>query len=221
MNLTKLYHEKDAQYYGVTQAWVAELIPDNLSRVLDVGCGNGATGAWLKSIGKAQEVHGVELVEEAAEVARAVLDSVVVGNIEELDLGHPLKSFDGIIATEVLEHLVNPWDTVQKLAAYLRDGGYIIASAPNVRHYSILWQLVFLGRWRYTDSGILDRSHLRFFTRDSFASLFTQADLKIEILEPIMDYRIQRFNQVSLGIWEGILAHRYMCKAAKPQRESA
>lgn len=215
MNHTELYQDKNVQYFGVTQTWVADYIPAKLSRVLEVGCGNGATGAWLKSIGKAEEVHGVELIEDAAEIARTVLDSVVVGNIEELDLSYPLKSFDCIIATEVLEHLVNPWNTVQRLATYLRDGGCIIASSPNVRHFSVLWRLVFLGRWRYTDAGIMDRSHLRFFTRDSLAGLFTQAGLKIEYLEPILFNRSRRLNQISLGIWQDFLAHRYKCKANK------
>lgn len=215
MSQTKFYEDKEAQYYAVTQAWVADLIPEKALRVLEVGCGNGATGAWLKRIGKAQEVHGVELFEDAAAVARQVLDSVVVGNLEELQFDYPPASFDCIIATEVLEHLVDPWAAVRKLAVYLKDGGYIIASSPNVRHFRVLWALGVRGHWRYTDAGTMDRSHLRFFTHESFQELFTQAGLQVEYLEPIMGARSQLANRLSLRRAEGILAHRYKCKARK------
>ena len=215
MNQAELYQDKNPQYYGVTQAWVSDLIPTKVARVLDVGCGNGATGAWLKSMGRAQEVHGVELFEGAAALARNTLDSVTVGSIEDLILDFPPQSFDCIIATEVFEHLINPWDTVRKLSALLREGGYLIASSPNVRHYSVLWNLTVRGRWRYTNSGIMDKSHLRFFTHESFADLFVQAGLSIVYFAPIMHHRIERLNQASLRLFEGILTHRYKCKAIK------
>jgi 2-polyprenyl-3-methyl-5-hydroxy-6-metoxy-1,4-benzoquinol methylase len=211
-----LYLDKDETYYAAAQKWVADLIEGTPMRVLDVGCGDGATGVLLKQTGKAHEVHGVEFIASAAQRAESVLDSVIMGNIEELELPYQPGSFDCIVATEILEHLVDPWNTVQKLKLYLRDGGYFIASVPNVRNLAVVCDLVVRGMWQYTESGILDRSHLRFFTRSSLIEMFTQADLVVEVVGPIMaGRRFHLINQITFGLWEGFLARRYKCKARK------
>ena len=211
----RLYEQKDKTYFAVAQEWVVDLL-DGIPRILDIGCGDGATGAYLKRVGKAYEVHGVELVPSAARRAQVVLDSVIVGDIEKTTLPYPYGSFDCIIATEVLEHLFDPWQTIRQLTLYLRPGGYIIASVPNVRHIRVLWDLVIRGRWEYSDFGTLDRTHLRFFTLSSFVGLFTQAGLAVETVLPLMYPRSSRLNRVSVGLLAEFLTHRYACKAVKP-----
>lgn len=214
MSHAELYLEKPEGYFDSAQSWVADLIPSTGVRVLDVGCGEGTTGALLKSRGIAREVHGIELVEAAAARAAGRLDSVTVGNIEQMDIPFEPGSFDVIVITEVLEHLVDPWQAVRRLQTYLRDGGCIIASMPNVRNFHVLWPLLFAGKWEYQDSGILDRTHLRFFTKSSMIELFTQAGLCIDVIEPIL-YRAKYINRLLFNMPEEFLARRYMCRVRK------
>lgn len=214
MTQPDLYADKEQQYFGVEQKWVADLIEGRNLRILDVGCGDGQTGALLKREGIAKEVHGIEIVEATAQRASNWLDTVITGNIETLELPFESTSFDVIVITEVLEHLVDPWSVVRRLKNYLRNDGIIIASVPNVRNLSVIWRLV-TGRWRYTDSGILDKTHLRFFTKTLFVELFTQADMSIDRITPIMNYNLYLLNRFLLGLPEEFFTHRYSCRVKK------
>ena len=141
---------------------------DNTS-VLDVDCGNSATSQELKTIGIGCQVTGIELVESAALIAGQVLDTVYCGDIETIELQDSEECFDRILMGDVIEHLIDPWAVLTKLDRYLTDEGCIIASIPNIRNWTVLRNLVFLGEWKYTSMGILDQSHLRFFTRSSYS----------------------------------------------------
>jgi len=212
----QLYLEKNEEYYAVPQKWVSNLIDGFALRILDVGCGDGATGALLKQIGKAREVHGVEIVASAAQRAEANLDTVIVGDFENIELPYQPGSFDCILATEVLEHFADPWHAVLRLKSLLRDDGYIIASTPNIRNLTVIWGLVVRGDWHYNESGILDRTHLRFFTKSSFRDMFVQAGLTVEVLEPIlMRYKLKYLGPLLFGVWRELLTLRYTCRARK------
>ena len=161
-------------YSGGHEIYSASLRTDILplfdrpySRVLDVGCSTGNTGVMLKGRGLCDWVSGIELFEETAKVAKTRLDQVIVGPVEIALDEVADQSFDCILCLDVLEHLVDPWSVLAQLAQKLRVGGIIICSIPNIRHISVLFHLIIRGRWQYTDSGILDRTHLRFFTKDS------------------------------------------------------
>lgn len=143
-------------------------------RVLDLGCWNGDMGAHLRS--RNLEVVGLEKDAEAAAVAARRLDSVVTGDVDELDLSEIFgtERFDVIVAGDVLEHLTDPASTLRRLRPLLAHGGSIVASIPNVAHGSVRLNLL-NGDFQYTDVGLLDRTHLRFFTRRSMLSLFEDA----------------------------------------------
>ncbi len=143
-------------------------------RVLDVGCWNGDMGSRLRANNR--EVVGLEKDSAAAAIASERLDRVVCGDIEELDLPATLgqERFDAIVLGDVLEHLSEPGDVLRRLRPLLAPGGSIVASIPNVAHGSIRLNLL-NGEFRYTDVGLLDRTHLRFFTRRSLESLFEEA----------------------------------------------
>lgn len=151
------------------------LVPARVHRVLDVGCSIGATGEFLKSRYQA-EVVGIEYEPEMAKVAEKVLDRVIVGDVEQLELNSllPEQYFDCIIFGDVLEHLKDPWQLLSTVSNHLSPDGVIIVSIPNVRHYSTILALLF-GRWPYRDRGIHDRTHLRFFTLHSIKDMLTQA----------------------------------------------
>jgi SAM-dependent methyltransferase len=148
-------------------------------RILELGCGGGATGALLKERGIAAHVTGVEVVPEAVLEARKRLDAVVAGDLERLDLP-PGPAFDLVLAADVVEHLIDPWTTLRRVLDVLRPGGHFVTSTPNIRYWRILYDLGIHGRWEYADSGILDRTHLRFFTRASILELHDELGLIVE-----------------------------------------
>ena len=178
-----LYAGKAPQYFGGARTEIEPLLPEHARRVLEIGCGAGANIAWLRSIRNVQYAAGVELVPDAARRAAAVLDAIVVGNVESLELPFQLHSFDLILALYVLEHLVDPWTVVRRLHQLLRPGGAIIASIPNVGHYSIAIPLALRGRWDYAYEGILDRTHLRFFVERTAVELMRSSGLVVDKID--------------------------------------
>ena len=165
-------------YYSSTREDLLTLVPANARRVLDVGCGAGQLGRGLKEQ-CAREVVGIELDRSAAQIAAGVLDRVICTAVESIPVKELDPPYDCIIFGDVLEHLVDPWATLSRLATILTSDGSIVASLPNVAHWSVIAGLL-KGRWEYQDRGVLDRTHLRFFTRRSIVDLFAQAGLIIE-----------------------------------------
>lgn len=165
------------QYYSFERPEVCACVPGTAKTILDVGCASGRLGAALK---KRQDcvVVGVEYEPEIANEARYLLDDVIVGDIEEKVGTLPSDYFDCIVLADVLEHLRSPEAVLQKLSRTLKDTGTIVASIPNVRHWSVLRPLL-EGDWNYEDAGILDRTHLRFFTRKSIQKLFADCGYTI------------------------------------------
>lgn len=165
-------------YYHATRPDLAALIPASARRILDIGCGAGGLGRLLKERQPCW-VTGVELVPAVAEQARGVLDEVLVGDAETIVQGRPPQPFDCVVCGDVLEHLRDPGRLLQRLREdWLAPGGLVVASVPNVRHWSVIQQLL-EGRWDYADAGLLDRTHLRFFTRTTLYFLFAEAGFQI------------------------------------------
>lgn len=179
---------------------ILNLVPDNVRRVLDVGCSIGILGEQLKQRFGA-EVVGVELDEQMAKIAKEKLDKVIIGNVEKINLADYLAPnyFDCIIFADILEHLENPWDVLKGATSFLNNEGAIITSIPNVRHYTTIINLLFRGYWPYRERGIHDRTHLRFFTLKNIREMFQNSGLKIVRIE--RNYRIierpHRLNRFS------------------------
>jgi 2-polyprenyl-3-methyl-5-hydroxy-6-metoxy-1,4-benzoquinol methylase len=152
--------------------------------VLDVGCHHGGFGKALRSAGTAPTVWAVEADPEAAKIAEANYDRVIVGPYPDA-LADVDMLFDCIIFNDVLEHMVDPWATLRATATYLAPEGTVVASIPNVRHIKVVANLLLRGDWTYTDMGILDRTHLRFFTAKTIRALFADSGFKVERLEGI------------------------------------
>lgn len=151
-------------YYGFARPEVVAIVEPKGKRVLDIGCAGGAMGAAMLE-GGATEVVGVEVVPEAAKLAREKLTAVYQMDLEKLpELPYPDGHFDVITFADVLEHVRDPIAVLKHLRRYVKNDGAIVCSIPNVRHESVLLPLVFNGTFKYQDAGILDRTHLRFFT---------------------------------------------------------
>jgi 2-polyprenyl-3-methyl-5-hydroxy-6-metoxy-1,4-benzoquinol methylase len=159
---------------GSTHNLVVGFVPQG-SSVLEFGCATGYMSEVL--VGRrGSRVTGIEIDPEAAAAARAYCDRVIVGDAETLDLDAHLSGelFDAILFADFLEHLRDPGDLLRRARPFVADGGSAIASIPNVAHASVRLSLL-SGRFRYRREGLLDESHLRFFTRDSIRDLFEKS----------------------------------------------
>ncbi len=167
-------------YYGNRRDEMLPFIPRGTRTLLDVGCGRGAFGSNVKGALGAT-VWGVELNADAARIAAARIDRVLQADINvalaELPAGH----FDCVTFNDVLEHLVDPYSVVERIKRLLTPAGAVVASLPNVRHFPVAWELFWNGRWDYGDAGVLDRTHLRFFTRASMRELFAARGYAVEL----------------------------------------
>jgi SAM-dependent methyltransferase len=208
----------DADYYSQLRSELLALtdsVPKQ--RVLEIGCGTGGTLRHLRQQG-AQFTVGVEIRTDVAEVARnrSLADSIIVGDIESLELPFPAEHFDLIVASFVLEHVRDPWAVSRRLVSLLRPGGYLVGSLPNVRHWSVLLPLLLRGRWDYSDDGIMDWTHYRFFTRHTIASLLSQSGLQIDVNAAEVAGRKSRLlNSATLGLATDFLAFAYNFRARK------
>ena len=166
---------------------IAALVPP-AKRLLDVGCSSGGFGYELRASGvDVAETWGIEPDPGAAAAAADHFDHVVTGLYPDaLPAG---ERFDVVAFNDVLEHLEDPWTAL----TYTRDevlepGGYVVASIPNVRYLPVLADLALRGRWTYTDTGTLDRTHLRFFTRETIEDMFARAGFQVEAVQGVTDY---------------------------------
>lgn len=163
---------RPSNYYDSAREDIAALVPPTASRILDVGCGAGMLGRLLKQRQDCA-VTGIELNTEQAEKARQALDQVYCGDAGEII---PLLTgcFDCIILADVLEHLRDPWRVLAVIKELLTPDGLLILSIPNIGHWSVVRDLI-EGHWSYNGSGLLDRDHLRFFTRASLEAALREA----------------------------------------------
>lgn len=166
---------KPREYFAGVRADIVAQLPTNpAARILEIGCGEGATGALAKAQGRCAHYIGVELDACAASIARNVLDQVIEGNVETLDLTRLSGPFNAVILSEVLEHLVDPWALAAELRKIMRPGATIHASSPNIAHHRIIRALL-RGQFAYAQSGAMDRTHLRWFTPQSYREMFEEA----------------------------------------------
>jgi 2-polyprenyl-3-methyl-5-hydroxy-6-metoxy-1,4-benzoquinol methylase len=120
------------EYYSQARDYLIQLVPDNSEIALDLGCGAGALGKKLLELGKAKTVYGVEIFEAAAEEARKFYNKVIIGDIESIHLEYT-STFDVVICADILEHLKDPGNVLQRIHAWLKDDGILICCIPNVR----------------------------------------------------------------------------------------
>jgi methionine biosynthesis protein MetW len=155
---------QDDHYFEFDRPELRALVPDDARRVLDVGCGAGALGGALREE-RGIEVMGLELSPDAAARARERLDDVIVADLDDLDtLPCERGSFDAMVFGDVLEHLRDPHRLLRTLRPWLSGDGALVLSIPNVGHWSVVLPLLTQDRWPYADAGLLDRTHVHFFT---------------------------------------------------------
>lgn len=179
------YDGKPASYFSDARQDIVTLLQTGAeSAIIELGCGSGGTGRAVMAAGKAGRYVGIELSQTAAKVAAESFAEVLVGDVDALDLSHLQGAFDALIISEVLEHLVDPWTALERLVACLKPGGVVFASSPNVAQFGVIKGLI-MGRFDYKEMGVMDRTHLRWFTPNSYRTMFEAAGVEVEDLRPI------------------------------------
>lgn len=198
------YEKKARGYFDRARVDFVHRLPlDPTASVLEIGCGTGATGALALKRGRAGRYVGVELFEGAAESACEVLSEVVVGDVEQLEFDWQPAAFDALILSEVLEHLREPWAVLHKLSRFVRPGGLVLASSPNVSHWRVIRELS-QGRFPLADKGVFDRTHMRWFTPESFAAMFNDAGFTVDRVRPVTPFspRTRVFSMLTGRRWD-------------------
>lgn len=167
-------------YHDTLNQDLLQRLPSDARRVLEIGCGSGALARAYRPRNPGVHYTGVELSEPAARAAANACNEVVIGNIESpaclqaLDRLRGNGDWDLLVCGDVLEHLQDPLRTLAELRTRMAVGAACFACIPNIGHVSIVYQLL-RARWNYADAGLLDRTHLRFFTQPTMVELFQQA----------------------------------------------
>jgi 2-polyprenyl-3-methyl-5-hydroxy-6-metoxy-1,4-benzoquinol methylase len=174
----KYYEDKPQGYYYKVRKEMLNYLPETAKKILDIGCGNGAFSSLVKEKNNA-EVWGIELMEEEAKVALNVLDKVFIGACENHLDALPEQYFDVIYLNDVLEHLVDPYSVLESLKSKLAPNGVVISSIPNVRFFRTFSKVFFSKDWKYEDHGVMDKTHLRFFTGKSIKRMYDESGYSI------------------------------------------
>jgi 2-polyprenyl-3-methyl-5-hydroxy-6-metoxy-1,4-benzoquinol methylase len=221
------YASKGRSYFNVDRHDLFQLIPDDRpGRVLEIGAAEGSMLVALKQSGKAREVVGVELMAiPGAGQSRPEIDRFIIGDIEQQNLDLEPASFDVLICGDVLEHLRDPWSALLYLVGFVKRSGTCVISLPNILYWRASVRIL-LGDFRYSPSGVLDRTHLRFFCRRNMIDLVRSAGLQILRIEP--SFRRHRqlrndrlLNALTLGLGERFLAQQYLIVAAKSDQAAS
>ena len=224
-DLATIYREKAGYYYQFTRTELIDLLPKNrvFANVLEVGASGGYTLLYLKTKGIAKKVTGIELFELAGtEQQNPQLDAFTIGNIEQMEEAIFLPGeFDLVICGDVLEHLQNPWAVRDKIITWLKPGGFLLASIPNIREYKTVLKILLRGTFTYEEGGIMDKTHLRFFGKGNILELLGTNGLHIEKIVSNLAYPVWNtktratVNRLTFKIFEEFLAKQYFVLAVK------
>jgi 2-polyprenyl-3-methyl-5-hydroxy-6-metoxy-1,4-benzoquinol methylase len=196
-------------YHSNFRSEMLQFIPLDRRRILEVGCGEGFFGEALIHRQNA-EVWGLEPNSSAANEAKKRLSRVINAEFGDKNV-FPRASFDCIVFNDVLEHMYDPWRSLAFAKTLLKSrDGIIVASIPNIRYWHNLIELILKKEWEYRDEGILDRTHVRFFTKKSVSRLFDQAGLNIQKIQGINPTKDKKFKLLNFIVGGSIQDMRYL-----------
>lgn len=209
-----MYEQKDLQYFEHARTEISSLIkfPPN-ARVLELGCGSGYTLHWLKQSGRCQWAAGIEAY--APRMNSGLIDEFFHSDAEQPLPDLQYSKYDAILCLDVLEHLRDPWSALSRLVERLAPGGQVIVSLPNIRNYKTVLNLLVNGDFSYAEDGILDRTHLRFFTRRTAEQMIRNSGLEVtEVFFPEMNRPLKRLiNTMGMG---DLLAKQMIFSCRRP-----
>jgi 2-polyprenyl-3-methyl-5-hydroxy-6-metoxy-1,4-benzoquinol methylase len=194
---------------------VYDAMPKPRATLLDVGCSRGGFCALVKREHPRVAVWGIETDPAAVLEAKGRVDVLVHGRFPD-DMPADAPPFDAICFSDVLEHMIDPWAALRAAHSLLSPTGFVVASIPNIRHWTGIRQILLDGSFEYELTGLFDRTHLRFFTRSSMISMFTQTGYRIDRIVPTsVSDRIpaRLFRRLSPRFGEELSALQYILVA--------
>lgn len=212
---------KPEDYHAHFRSEVLPYLPKKATRIIDFGGGYGAT---LSEVAKATGAE-FSMVADLFEPERPLAENVTAfqqGDLNDLAFVEKVLTdhgpFDLMLCLDVLEHLVDPWAFLETAQKFLKPGGTVVASIPNVNHVSALLPLLLNGKWTLADKGILDRTHLRFFVQSTALELMEIGELEVSDWEAHVAPEPRRHyfaDKLSLGLMRRFFARQYIVKASK------
>ncbi len=205
-------------YFHSQRPEMLKYIPENAKRILDVGC---SEGTFCNMISRPdRELWGVEINPDAAKAASKVCHKVLVGDFNSIFDQLPENYFDCVIFNDVLEHIYSPWDTIQQVKLLLSSDGVLVSSIPNFRYISnLITEVVVEGEFRYKpEGGILDDTHIRFFTSKSICRMFGEQGYEVlvhEGIRPCKSWKEKLFINLSFGFFKDA-RYKQFATVAKP-----
>ena len=201
-NLSQRYSSKPDDYYELSRAEMVPFVPETSRSILEVGCSSGAFGALLKERHPGITVWGIEPDVQASRIATGRLDRVITGTFSADMLELNGQRFDAICFNDVLEHLANPEEALTGCRNLLDPGGVVVASIPNILFFYQISKILIEQDWKYEEFGIMDNTHLRFFTRKSIVRMFETTGYDVEKIEGINAFAGKKYkiaNILTLG----------------------
>ena len=209
-------------YFDTARTEIMPWLPQRMARLLDVGCGTGATTAAVRQARDVAWSGGIEYLPSVAEQAQPLFDQLWVGDaaLQPLEEVIAPASLDLVLCLDVLEHMVDPWAMVKRFGALLGPGGRLIVSVPNIRNYRFIWRLLTKGDFHYRDFGLLDRTHLRFFVRETAIELATCGGLALVHAGSVQQLKAYEprgiLNALSFGRLDTFFAKQWLIVVEKP-----
>ena len=212
----------DESYYGQvrTELFLATDISRGLGKVLEVGSGSGATLSYLKNKGLADYIVGVDKFVNQKDVLDGLDEFYHIDVDEFIQIEKSIK-FDTLILGDVLEHLMDPWGVLESLVdKKLVSGAKVIASIPNIRSFKAMSKVILKGSFAYSDKGILDRTHIRFFCKKDMKALFEGANLSdVKLVSRSMVdpsyFKRKVVSVASLGLMTDFMTDQYLIYGTK------
>jgi 2-polyprenyl-3-methyl-5-hydroxy-6-metoxy-1,4-benzoquinol methylase len=214
--MINLYQDKPASYYSVVRNEIVDLIPPGTKHLLDIGCGTGGTAFAAKKKLGIKEVIGIEFFQDSAVEASKLLDKVLICDIEQDTIDLPTNYFDCIVLADVLEHTKNPWEVLSTVKKFLTEDGIIIVSLPHIGHIGPVLKILF-DKLDYDESGIMDKTHLKIFTKHTMKALFRQAGLRIikESCNYSNSLKFRLLNMVTFNLLFRFSVYQYIFQLKK------
>ena len=206
-------------YHDLVRGDVLPHVTARGGTLVDIGGARGGTALAARQQGLADRVGVFDLMAPPAE--ESDLDFSARVDLEDHEAVAELLEthgpFDTILTLDILEHLVDPWRMVELLHSHLKPDGVIVASIPNVQHYSVTWPLLSRGEWELQDKGVLDRTHLRFFVRTTAVRLMTSSGLAVEaVVGRRSGGRLARLiDRVTLGRLSGFFDLQFIVRVRR------
>jgi len=214
---------KNIKYYASARKDLDEFIPKGLTRTLDLGCGSGEFSKKLQDMFGVPETWGIEGNPDAAKIAKESIENLLCGDVNLLVEQLPNSYFDCIFCNDILEHLTDPWGLLNMLKEKLASDGIIIASIPNILHYKVLYGLIFKKDFKYIEAGVLDSTHLRFFTKKSIFRMFNETGYEVvqhKAINVTRKWKVKIFGFVTFGFLNDIRATQFLFVVRKKHDEA-